>query len=123
MSEPHNLSEKVCQIRGEIGKFNDFDGTLSSFNRFSPSTCFEKLRPWFAAEFPHEIPPLLVTPARPFSIGGGTSAGRRAWLEQLLTNASIFMSTSDCTRMLRVMMRLRMSASGGGSTLTPPSRC
>ena len=27
----HNLSEKVCQIRGEIGKFKDFDGISSMF--------------------------------------------------------------------------------------------
>ena len=40
-----SLSKKVCQTRREIWKVNNFDGTLSSFYRLGPSTCFEKLRP------------------------------------------------------------------------------
>ena len=28
-----NLNEKLCQIRGDIRKFKDFHGTLSSFYR------------------------------------------------------------------------------------------
>ena len=37
---PHNLSEKVCQIRGEIGN-SRIVMALSSFNRFSPHNCYE----------------------------------------------------------------------------------
>ena len=42
---PHNLSEKVCQNRGEIWEFKDFDGTLSSFNQFSPLNLFREATP------------------------------------------------------------------------------
>ena len=31
-----NLSEKMCQIRGEIEKFKDFDGALGSFPVWPP---------------------------------------------------------------------------------------
>ena len=46
---PHNLgqkrskihlSQKMCQIRREIVKLKDYDGTLSSFYRFSPHNPF-----------------------------------------------------------------------------------
>ena len=47
-SEPPQLErESVSNPRGNR-KFKDFGGTLSSFNRFSPSTSFAKLRPWSA---------------------------------------------------------------------------
>ena len=44
-----NLSEKVCQIRGKIVKFKDFDGRYllwAVFTGSAPTTRFEKLRPW-----------------------------------------------------------------------------